>query len=351
MAGQEDNFEIDIYGDAEEGYQNEEQQMEETSDHHNQMENPSTEEPNEQHEEHQETAPGDTVESMNVEASKPAMQNLKRKEGVDERPLDSGATAALTVSELHWWINDDDIRGWANQCQCEDELREITFSEHKVNGKSKGQVYLLFDSPQAATAVRQKIDSFADGSKYRQKFSVGFSNPTVNPYKTLPKDGNTRTNQQGRTSSSTTGNSSFASNNTSQGGFTGNFRGGRGGYNSRGGSGGFNRGGFQQPAAGNFSAGYQNPTMAMQGYNNFGNRGGMMGGMRGGMNMRGRGGLNQGMMTNWGGMGVMPNMMSMPNIGAGMNMQGFQNAGFYPQQGAVGDAWNNPHGGKRQRQE
>ena len=47
-----------------------------------------------------------------------------------------------------------------------------------------------------------------------------------------------------------------------------------------------------------------------------------MGGMRGGMNMRGRGGLNQGMMTNWGGMGVMPNMMSMPNIGAGMNMQG-----------------------------
>ena len=47
-----------------------------------------------------------------------------------------------------------------------------------------------------------------------------------------------------------------------------------------------------------------------------------MGGMRGGMNMRGRGGLNQGMMANWGGMGVMPNMMSMPNMGAGMNMQG-----------------------------
>lgn len=153
MAGQEDNFEIDIYGDAEEGYQNEEQQMEETSDHHNQMENPSTEEPNEQHEEHQETAPGDTVESMNVEASKPAMQNLKRKEGVDERPLDSGATAALTVSELHWWINDDDIRGWANQCQCEDELREITFSEHKVNGKSKGFVHYYHKPEVADTAL------------------------------------------------------------------------------------------------------------------------------------------------------------------------------------------------------
>ena len=68
----------------------------------------------------------------------PQMQGLKRKYGADNRVVDPGATSALSVSELHWWVNDDDIRGWANQSQCEDELKEVTFSEHKVNGKSKG---------------------------------------------------------------------------------------------------------------------------------------------------------------------------------------------------------------------
>jgi hypothetical protein len=63
---------------------------------------------------------------------------LKRKDGADDRYVDPGATTALFVSELHWWVNDDDVRGWTNQAQCEDELEEITFSEHKVNGKSKG---------------------------------------------------------------------------------------------------------------------------------------------------------------------------------------------------------------------
>jgi len=68
----------------------------------------------------------------------PQTQGLTRKDGEDDMFVDPGATTALFVSDLHWWVNDDDVRGWANQSQCEDELLEITFSEHKVNGKSKG---------------------------------------------------------------------------------------------------------------------------------------------------------------------------------------------------------------------
>lgn len=68
----------------------------------------------------------------------PQKQGMKRKEGSDDRLVDPGATTALLISDLHWWNTDDDIRGWINQAQCEDELKEITFSEHKVNGKSKG---------------------------------------------------------------------------------------------------------------------------------------------------------------------------------------------------------------------
>lgn len=68
----------------------------------------------------------------------PVQQGLKRKQGVDDRSVDPGASSALMVSEVQWWVTDDDIRGWSNQCKCEDELKDVTFNEHKVNGKSKG---------------------------------------------------------------------------------------------------------------------------------------------------------------------------------------------------------------------
>ena len=42
------------------------------------------------------------------------------------------------ISELNWWTTDDDIRGWLRKANCEREVKELTFSEHKVNGKSKG---------------------------------------------------------------------------------------------------------------------------------------------------------------------------------------------------------------------
>lgn len=69
----------------------------------------------------------------------PRQQGMKRKQGEDDdRPLDPGATAALMINDLNWWVSEEDIRGWTNQSGCEDELVEVTFNEHKVNGKSKG---------------------------------------------------------------------------------------------------------------------------------------------------------------------------------------------------------------------
>lgn len=77
---------------------------------------------------------------MTIPKQAPQQQGVKRKGGSDDRPIDPGATSAILISELHWWNTDDDIRGWINQAQVEDELKDITFSEHKVNGKSKGYV-------------------------------------------------------------------------------------------------------------------------------------------------------------------------------------------------------------------
>jgi len=77
---------------------------------------------------------------LSIPKQAPQQQGVKRKEGSDDRPIDPGATTALLISDLSWWNTDDDVRGWINQAQVEDELKDITFSEHKVNGKSKGWV-------------------------------------------------------------------------------------------------------------------------------------------------------------------------------------------------------------------
>lgn len=82
---------------------------------------------------------GGSIGQVQPPKQAPVQQGLKRKQGADDdRPTDPGASAALLISELHWWTTEEDVRGWANQSGCEDEIVEITFSEHKVNGKSKG---------------------------------------------------------------------------------------------------------------------------------------------------------------------------------------------------------------------
>ena len=82
---------------------------------------------------------GASANNQTFQKQAPQQQGTKRKQGEDDdRPMDPGATAALMINDLNWWISEEDIRGWANQGGCEDELNEVTFNEHKVNGKSKG---------------------------------------------------------------------------------------------------------------------------------------------------------------------------------------------------------------------
>ncbi|TGJ79945.1 hypothetical protein E0Z10_g8813, partial [Xylaria hypoxylon] len=165
-------------------------------------------------------------------------QGVKRKGESDDRPIDPGATNCLLLSDLNWWTTDDDIRGWVTHASCEDELKDITFSEHKVNGKSKGQAYLEFSSQQAATAAKHEIESTGTDSAQPggKKHNVIYSSPVTNPFRTLPKDAPARGKD----------------NPASRGGAGGNFndRGGGGGFRGRGnnmggpGGGGGGGGGF-----------------------------------------------------------------------------------------------------------
>lgn len=151
MASEEDNFDIDIYGDGDtEGNAGDYKQ----EDNDISLEAPNEEQQNDHGSIKQEdlstatsTVNGDAQYEPTTGASHPApsqqstpapQQGTKRKESSDDRPIDPGATTAIMISDLHWWTTEDDVRGWANQAGCEDELKEVTFSEHKVNGKSKG---------------------------------------------------------------------------------------------------------------------------------------------------------------------------------------------------------------------
>ncbi|KAJ4358497.1 uncharacterized protein N0V89_003081 [Didymosphaeria variabile] len=257
----------------------------------------------------------------------PQQQGVKRKQGEDDdRPMDPGATAALMINDLNWWISEEDIRGWANQGGCEDELNEVTFNEHKVNGKSKGQVYVQLQSPQAATALKHQIEALYKDQTHTKKPTAIFNPPHVNPFKTLPKDVPQRDKNRGdRSSSGNFGNQG------GQGGNFNRFNNQRGNFNNRGNMG-FQRGGFSGPAGnmGGNMGGFGGPGPMnnfgggpMGGMNNFGggnfNRGGMMGGaMRGGMNNRGRGGMG---MNNMGGMN-MPMANNMMGMGGAMGMMG-----------------------------
>ncbi|XXH03161.1 hypothetical protein Hte_009557 [Hypoxylon texense] len=295
--------------------------------------------------------------SSSAAPSQSHQQGIKRKEGSDDRPIDPGATSALLLSDLQWWTTDDDIRSWIRRASCEDELKDITFSEHKVNGKSKGQTYIEFTSQQAATAVKRQVEAMGSESTQPgvKKMTIIYTSPTNNPFKTLPKDAPARANKEG---------TGRGGSNVGGGYDRGNFRGNRGGFNGP--RGGFNRnfnnnmggggggfhgnvpgGGFNNNmGGGNF--GFNN--MGGGGGGNFGFRGGMMpgggmgGGMRGGGMRGGRGGgMNPGM-----------NPAMMGGMGMGMpGMMGFQQPAHF-NQAFFGNnqqsEWQNPHGAKRPRE-
>ncbi|KAF2090135.1 hypothetical protein K490DRAFT_54539 [Saccharata proteae CBS 121410] len=406
----DDNFDIDIYGDDPQDYQQENQNVNDAKQLDGQVEQPM---PDAQHDSAPQNATVKTEDNATIKQEEngdmssdeqhkiastggssynqlqppkqaPIQQGTKRKEGADDRPVDHAATTALLISELHWWTNEDDVRGWANQSGCEDELVDVTFNEHKVNGKSKGQVFVELSSPQAATALKSTIESFGSGQTYAKKHTVVFHQPHINPYRTLPKDvpnrkGNDTSRNDNRTSSFTS-NSGGMSNNFNGGG---GFRGGRGGFNAnRGNMAGYNANRSFSPMGGMQNAGFNpmggfagNPMAGgmNMGFNNFNRGGGMMGGMRGGMGARGgRGGMNGGMGgMPMGGMGGMPmggmGGMGMPMGamgGMGMGMGGMQggfagaaqphfNPAFFGQGQATGgnDGNWNPHGNKRPRPE
>lgn len=132
----DEEFEIDVYGsDAGGENGNREYQGHGDDQEHGEGHQEGT---HDNYQDHDNDNMDDAGDNRSPTPPQRPQQGVKRKEGSDERPVDPGATSAVMISDLNWWITDDEIRGWVQQANCEGELKDITFSEHKVNGKSKG---------------------------------------------------------------------------------------------------------------------------------------------------------------------------------------------------------------------
>jgi hypothetical protein len=142
---EEDNFDIDIYGDLENDPSA--PKKEETTTTITTSNGPLKA----QNKGYQEDASmTETQESVTVTNSQPISRqdtpiagsnggtpSLKRKEP-DSGSQPPVGMSALQIADLNWWTTEDEIRGWIQSAGFEHELKELTFNEHKANGKSKG---------------------------------------------------------------------------------------------------------------------------------------------------------------------------------------------------------------------
>ncbi|KAH8553623.1 hypothetical protein BGW37DRAFT_486447 [Umbelopsis sp. PMI_123] len=121
----------------------------------------------------------DTSENTAPASKREQSTSMSQLRGRETHP-----TSALYVGELDWWVSDDDLKEPIMNVGIGAELKDITFYEHKVNGKSRGIAYLDFTTEEACSRAKAALEQ----TEFSGKLPVVCYTSAQNPFKHVPKE-------------------------------------------------------------------------------------------------------------------------------------------------------------------